>query len=228
MPSKEQYYVSCLAKYIVQNIKAQTNRTSVGEARTLKASAKTTKPAEGTLNSSSKIWLQDTFWRLYSAYRGIQMSFPWDTHTMKSLDGGSMGSSSQAAKVSPSLGGRARTCQIPELSAVPAGGARGRMSRRQHQLKRVRGTERTSSSGLWQPHVASFIPTCCSNGSSLKLLASLLWFHEPNLDTHVVYLNPLNHIYIFLGKKKQGNPNRAIYNPWTCNLSRLIFFDSSQ
>lgn len=69
MSSKEQYYTSWLAQHIVQNIKAQNNKTSVGEAQTLKASAKTTKPAEGILNLSSKIWLQDAFQRLYSVYQ---------------------------------------------------------------------------------------------------------------------------------------------------------------
>lgn len=105
MPSKEQYYISWLAKHIVQNIKAQNNKTSVVAAQTLKASAKTTKSAEGILNLSSKIWLQDTSWRLYSAYQrwsnviplrrtSATPSFgqnifrcPKVTHTMKSLGG---------------------------------------------------------------------------------------------------------------------------------------------
>lgn len=124
----------------------------------------------------------------------------------------STASSSQAAKALASLGGRARSCQIPEPTAVPAGGARGWMSRRrQQQPRRVRSTEKmsyhssagrgwASFSGLWQPHVASSIPTCCSNRSSLKLLASLSLFHKPSLDSRVVYLNLLNGINIFLKK----------------------------
>lgn len=108
-------------------------------------------------------------------------------------------------------GQRHDKCQDSGLS-VPAGGARGRMSRKQ-QPERVRGTGRTSqhstaglgwtsSSGLWQPHAASFIPTCCLNGNLLHLLASLLPFHRPSLYTHAVYVNLLNYICIFLGEKK--------------------------
>lgn len=99
-------------------------------------------------------------------------------------------------------------------SAVPAGGARGRMSQKQ-QPKRVRGIGQicqhstvglgwTSSSGLGQPHAARLISTCCSNGNLLHQLARLSWFHRPSLDTHVVHLELLNHICIFLKTKKQG------------------------
>lgn len=84
MPSKEQYYISWLAKHIVRNIKAWKNTTSIGESLTLKASTRTTKSAIGIWNSSSKIWLQDTFkryWEILFSVSEVTRCNSLETHT---------------------------------------------------------------------------------------------------------------------------------------------------
>lgn len=182
------------------------------------------------MNSSSKISLQDNFWRFTWHIRGDEMSFPWDTHRPHLLSDiassatqrshilwrvqveESTGNTSQTAKASVFLGGRARSYQMAELAAVSAVGPRAGWARDNSSLKEPEALREQpilppqAWTGLChhvnqQPHVTSFTLTCCSNGSWLKLVASLLWFHRTSLDTHVVYLNLVNHVCIFLGKK---------------------------